>query len=80
MGLKLSARTWRPGGQGTPKPENVLLEVVLDSASHRHHLMESWQFTGVGVSVADDGMVFAAQMFGTAAIRQKSLTERFRGG
>jgi hypothetical protein len=34
----------------------------------------------VGVSAADDGMVFAAQMFGRAAIRQKSLTERFRGG
>jgi len=41
---------------------------------------ESRQFTGVGVSAADDGMVFAAQMFGRAAIRQKSLTERFRGG
>ena len=79
-GIAIVSENVAAGGQGMPKPENVLLEVLLDSASHRHHLMESWQFTGVGVSVADDGMVFAAQMFGTAAIRQKSLTERFRGG
>jgi hypothetical protein len=41
-------------------------------------MTESWKFTGVGVCVDKDGMVFSTQLFGTPSMGQMTLTDRFR--
>ena len=57
---------------------DMLLELWKNSRSHRHNLLSSWEYTGVGVATDEDGVVFASEMFGTGGGRQKTMLERTR--
>jgi uncharacterized protein YkwD len=63
---------------GSAKAEFTLVKLWADSPNHEHNMTESWKFTGVGVCVDKDGMVFSTQLFGTPSMGQMTLTDRFR--
>jgi uncharacterized protein YkwD len=44
---------------------SYLVNLWINSPTHEHNMRVAWTYTGVGVVVADDGMVFATQMFGS---------------
>jgi uncharacterized protein YkwD len=48
------------------------------SKKHLYNLKQDWDATGIGVYVADDGMVYATQIFATKANSQMQMVDRFR--
>lgn len=48
------------------------------SKKHLYNLKQNWDATGIGVYVADDGMVYATQIFATKANSQMQMVDRFR--
>lgn len=64
------------GGKISGDIPATLLTSWNNSSKHRYNLSQDWDATGLGVYVADDGMVYATQLF---AIRNRShmaLTDR----
>lgn len=60
-------------GQYAP---GVLLELWRNSKDHHVNMLESWNYSGVGVVVDSDGMVFATQIFATKNNSQLAMRER----
>lgn len=48
------------------------------SKKHLYNLKQDWDATGIGVYVADDGMVYATQIFATKSNSQMQMVDRFR--
>ena len=48
------------------------------SKKHLYNLKQKWDATGIGVYVADDGMVYATQIFATKANSHMVMADRFR--
>ena len=48
------------------------------SEKHVYNLNQNWDATGIGVYVADDGMVYATQIFATKSHSQMEMVDRFR--
>ncbi len=48
------------------------------SPKHAYNMKQNWSATGIGVAVAEDGMVFATQIFATKNTSHMALTNRFR--
>lgn len=46
------------------------------SSKHHDNLSQDWDATGLGVHVADDGMVYATQLFATENRSHSALTDR----
>ena len=62
-----------PGSQMT----TVLLDLWKGSKNHHKNMLDDWTYSGMGVVVDADGMVFATQLFATASMSQMSTRERF---
>lgn len=55
-----------------------LVKAWSASKDHSYNLRQSWAATGIGVYVADDGMVYATQIFATQGHSQMATMDRFR--
>lgn len=55
-----------------------LVSAWVDSKEHHYNLKQDWSATGIGVHVADDGMVYATQIFATQRNSQMEMRELFR--
>lgn len=55
-----------------------LVEAWAKSRGHRHNLQQDWDATGLGIHVADDGMVYATQLFATRNHSLVANGDRFR--
>jgi uncharacterized protein YkwD len=54
-----------------------LVSLWVASKDHHQNMVDDWTYTGVGVVVDSDGMVFATQLFSTVGNSQMALRERF---
>lgn len=59
------------------KPVPVLVKLWSDSKDHDYNMRSEWTYTGVGVVVDSDGMVFSTQIFGTLNNSQMTLRNKF---
>jgi uncharacterized protein YkwD len=55
-----------------------LVQMWKASPAHHFAMKGNWQETGIGVVVDSDGMVFATQLFGTAAMHQMAYRDAFQ--
>lgn len=55
-----------------------LTKAWTSSKTHAYNLEQNWDATGIGVYVADDGMVYATQIFATKTNSQMQMVDRFR--
>lgn len=56
----------------------ALLTAWSKSEKHSYNLRNSWNATGIGVAIDQDGSVFATQIFATRNHSPMAMTERFR--
>ncbi|MBC7979804.1 MAG: CAP domain-containing protein [Armatimonadetes bacterium] len=55
-----------------------LVDLWASSEGHNHNMKSDWNCTGIGIAVDTDGMVFATQLFGSAASSSHmEMTNRF---
>jgi uncharacterized protein YkwD len=54
-----------------------LVKVWSESEKHQFNLRQSWDATGVGIYVAEDGFVYATQFFGNRGMSGLGFTDRF---
>jgi uncharacterized protein YkwD len=54
----------------------ALLSSWTTSTKHNYNLSQDWDATGLGVHVADDGMVYATQLFAMENRSHSALTDR----
>ena len=57
---------------------NQLTGAWTGSKKHLYNLKQDWDLTGIGVYVADDGMVYATQIFATKSNSHMEMMDRFR--
>lgn len=55
-----------------------LVHAWAESKRHNYNLRQNWDVTGLGVYVADDGMVYATQIFANQSHSQMAMVDRFR--
>jgi len=55
-----------------------LVSAWTASKSHSYNLRQDWDYTGIGVYVADDGMVYATQVFAIKGHSHMATMDRFR--
>lgn len=60
-------------------PAPTLVKMWSESKDHDYNMRSSWTHTGLGVVVADDGMVFCTQLFATVNPSQMATRQRFSG-
>jgi uncharacterized protein YkwD len=65
----------QPGKFAAP----TLVKLWAGSKDHEFNMRSAWTYTGIGVTVAPDGMVFATQVFATANNSQLTTRQRFSG-
>lgn len=54
-----------------------MLKLWANSRAHEPAMRDTWTYTGVGVAVDSDGMVFATQLFGSPGLPQMTLRRTF---
>lgn len=64
------------GGQIPNDIPGTLLKSWRDSSKHHYNLKQDWDATGLGVYVAEDGMVYATQIFATENRSHMAMRER----
>ncbi|MEP4076532.1 CAP domain-containing protein [Haloferula sp.] len=57
---------------------NQLTGAWTGSKKHLYNLKQNWDVTGIGVYVADDGMVYATQLFANKNNSHMEMVDRFR--
>jgi uncharacterized protein YkwD len=62
-----------PGANSAP----ALVKLWEGSKDHEFNMRSAWTYTGIGVVVDTDGMVFATQLFATVTDSQMSVRDRF---
>jgi len=64
---------------GAPGAPQSFRQLWTNSKGHDGNMRAAWTHTGVGVAVADDGLVIAVQLFGTKGIRSHNeMVDKFR--
>lgn len=66
-----------PSGGSNPAP--ALVTLWQNSKSHEYNMRSPWTYTGIGMVVDKDGMVFCTQLFSTANHSQLATRQRFSG-
>jgi uncharacterized protein YkwD len=64
---------------GGSNPAPTLVNLWQNSKSHEYNMRSSWTYTGIGLVVDSDGMVFCTQLFATANHSQLATRQRFGG-
>lgn len=54
-----------------------IIDLWKNSSSHHKNMIDDWQFTGVGVVVDSDGMVFSTQLFANEGVGRMLTRTRF---
>jgi uncharacterized protein YkwD len=65
----------QPGKLAAP----TLVKLWASSKDHEFNMRSDWAYTGIGVVVAEDGMVFSTEIFATASNSQLTNRQRFSG-
>lgn len=63
---------------GFSSPATTLVSAWTNSPGHAKNMKGDWSATGIGVSVAPDGTVFATQIFASKNHSHMALTDRMR--
>lgn len=58
-------------------PAPLMVELWKNSKDHHKNMIDDWTYTGIGVVVDSDGMVFATQLFSNISNSQMASRERF---
>ena len=66
------------GGKISGDIPGGLVKAWVASKGHAFNLRADWHATGIGILVADDGMVYATQIFATRNGSAMATTDRFR--
>lgn len=60
----------------SPNSQHIL-QLWKASKDHHKNMLDDWTYSGIGVAVDKDGMIFATQLFSTQNSSQRSIQQRF---
>lgn len=60
-------------------PGPTLVNLWASSKGHEYNMRSAWTYTGIGIVVDDDGMVFCTELFATANTSQLTTRQKFGG-
>ncbi|MBB5350535.1 uncharacterized protein YkwD [Haloferula luteola] len=66
------------GGKAGGDVAGEITQAWVQSKKHLYNLRQKWDCAGMGVYVADDGMVYVTQIFATKDLSSQTLTDRMR--
>lgn len=78
MSMQNLAENVAAGERMVGDPAGQLVNAWKSSAKHSYNMSQNWNATGIGVAIAEDGSVFATQIFATRNDSHMALTDRFR--